>query len=191
MKNYHLAEVSWKRNRTNSVQLYMHYQLCSCWFSRLADLTIHFSFLTWLLLLQMYASQYFTQITELLRRLPRVILLMLKTNDCLRAVSNSLVWKLWLFNTWISKCSTSSWKLLHWSSISYMLLLVCVSIPVFSTVIYVFLHKFYLNCHGNLEPHMLLSCFPLLFQLLYILLSSPAFWWGPDNHVLVGRKFVY
>ncbi|MCD7452485.1 hypothetical protein HAX54_017024 [Datura stramonium] len=32
--------------------------------------------------LQMYASQYFPQITELLRRLPRVILLMLKTNDC-------------------------------------------------------------------------------------------------------------
>ncbi|XWS56720.1 hypothetical protein CRYUN_Cryun09bG0109600 [Craigia yunnanensis] len=41
--------------------------------------------------LQMYASQYFPQISELLRRLPRVILLMLKTNDCLRAVNNSLV----------------------------------------------------------------------------------------------------
>ncbi|KAH7548367.1 hypothetical protein JRO89_XS14G0109300 [Xanthoceras sorbifolium] len=41
--------------------------------------------------LQMYASQYFTQISELLRRLPRVILLMLKTNDCLRAVNNALV----------------------------------------------------------------------------------------------------
>ncbi|CAI9091698.1 OLC1v1026791C3 [Oldenlandia corymbosa var. corymbosa] len=41
--------------------------------------------------LQMYASQYFPQITELLRRLPRVILLMLKTNDCLRAVSNALI----------------------------------------------------------------------------------------------------
>ncbi|XP_058109073.1 putative ABC1 protein At2g40090 isoform X2 [Magnolia sinica] len=40
--------------------------------------------------LQMYASQYFTQISELLRRLPRVILLMLKTNDCLRAVNHSL-----------------------------------------------------------------------------------------------------
>ncbi|XP_057980529.1 putative ABC1 protein At2g40090 isoform X2 [Malania oleifera] len=40
--------------------------------------------------LQTYASQYFSQITELLRRLPRVILLMLKTNDCLRAVNNSL-----------------------------------------------------------------------------------------------------
>lgn len=40
--------------------------------------------------LQMYASQYFPQITELLSRLPRVILLMLKTNDCLRAVSNAL-----------------------------------------------------------------------------------------------------
>lgn len=39
----------------------------------------------------MYASQYFTQISELLRRLPRVILLMLKTNDCLRAVNNALV----------------------------------------------------------------------------------------------------
>lgn len=41
--------------------------------------------------LQMYASQYFSQISELLRRLPRVILLMLKTNDCLRAVNNSLL----------------------------------------------------------------------------------------------------
>ncbi|KAG9160201.1 hypothetical protein Leryth_021075 [Lithospermum erythrorhizon] len=41
--------------------------------------------------LQMYASQYFFEINELLRRLPRVILLMLKTNDCLRAVNNSLV----------------------------------------------------------------------------------------------------
>ncbi|CAL9008194.1 unnamed protein product [Prunus brigantina] len=40
--------------------------------------------------LQMYASQYFSQISELLRRLPRVILLMLKTNDCLRSVSNAL-----------------------------------------------------------------------------------------------------
>ncbi|PIA59399.1 hypothetical protein AQUCO_00400344v1 [Aquilegia coerulea] len=41
--------------------------------------------------LQMYASQYFPQISELLRRLPREILLMLKTNDCLRAVNNSLL----------------------------------------------------------------------------------------------------
>ncbi|KAJ3682659.1 hypothetical protein LUZ60_012886 [Juncus effusus] len=41
--------------------------------------------------LQMYASQYFPQISELLRRLPRVILLMLKTNDCLRAVNHVLV----------------------------------------------------------------------------------------------------
>ncbi|XP_015877370.3 putative ABC1 protein At2g40090 [Ziziphus jujuba] len=41
--------------------------------------------------LQMYASQYFPQISELLRRLPRVILLMLKTNDCLRSVNNSLL----------------------------------------------------------------------------------------------------
>ncbi|KAH0454578.1 hypothetical protein IEQ34_016502 [Dendrobium chrysotoxum] len=40
--------------------------------------------------LQMYASHYFTQISELLRRLPRVILLMLKTNDCLRAVNHVL-----------------------------------------------------------------------------------------------------
>ncbi|KAK7843629.1 putative abc1 protein [Quercus suber] len=41
--------------------------------------------------LQMYASQYFPQISELLRRLPREILLMLKTNDCLRAVNSSLL----------------------------------------------------------------------------------------------------
>ncbi|KAI3793219.1 hypothetical protein L1987_35835 [Smallanthus sonchifolius] len=43
--------------------------------------------------LQMYASQYFPQITELLHKLPRVILLMLKTNDCLRAVNNALIQK--------------------------------------------------------------------------------------------------
>ncbi|KAJ4790009.1 Protein kinase superfamily protein [Rhynchospora pubera] len=41
--------------------------------------------------LQMYAAQYFPQISELLRRLPRVILLMLKTNDCLRALNHDLV----------------------------------------------------------------------------------------------------
>ncbi|XP_023743568.1 putative ABC1 protein At2g40090 [Lactuca sativa] len=41
--------------------------------------------------LQMYASLYFPQITELLHKLPRVILLMLKTNDCLRAVNNALI----------------------------------------------------------------------------------------------------
>ncbi|KAH7689697.1 Cadmium-transporting ATPase protein [Dioscorea alata] len=41
--------------------------------------------------LQVYASQYFPQISELLRRLPRVILLMLKTNDCIRAVNYSLL----------------------------------------------------------------------------------------------------
>eukprot|EP01018_Ginkgo_biloba_P033544 Gb_18758 [translate_table: standard] len=40
--------------------------------------------------LQMYASQYFMQISELLKRLPRVILLLLKTNDCLRAVDHAL-----------------------------------------------------------------------------------------------------
>ncbi|KAG6479837.1 putative ABC1 protein At2g40090 [Zingiber officinale] len=41
--------------------------------------------------LQMYAAQYFPQISELLRRLPRVILLMLKTNDCLRSVNHTLL----------------------------------------------------------------------------------------------------
>ncbi|CAK7325854.1 unnamed protein product [Dovyalis caffra] len=40
---------------------------------------------------QMYASQFFPQISELLRRLPRVILLMLKTNDCLRSVNSCLL----------------------------------------------------------------------------------------------------
>ncbi|PWA64408.1 Leucine-rich repeat-containing protein [Artemisia annua] len=40
--------------------------------------------------LQMYASLYFPQITELLHKLPRVILLMLKTNDCFRSVNNAL-----------------------------------------------------------------------------------------------------
>ncbi|KAJ8443903.1 hypothetical protein Cgig2_032727 [Carnegiea gigantea] len=41
--------------------------------------------------LQMYASMYFLQISELLRRLPHVILLMLKTNDCLQAVNSTLL----------------------------------------------------------------------------------------------------
>ncbi|KAK3407868.1 hypothetical protein EUGRSUZ_J00212 [Eucalyptus grandis] len=41
--------------------------------------------------LQMYASQYFSEISELLRRLLRVILLMLKTNDCLRSVNIALL----------------------------------------------------------------------------------------------------
>ncbi|CAJ2644043.1 unnamed protein product [Trifolium pratense] len=41
--------------------------------------------------LQMYASEYFHEISELLRRLPRVILLMMKTNDCLRAVNSTLI----------------------------------------------------------------------------------------------------
>lgn len=50
--------------------------------------------------MQMYASQYFPQITELLRRLPRVILLMLKTNDCLRAVNGSLVWVYFCYNSY-------------------------------------------------------------------------------------------
>ena len=40
--------------------------------------------------IQMYASQYFIQISELLKRLPRVILLLPKTNDSLRAVDNAL-----------------------------------------------------------------------------------------------------
>lgn len=47
--------------------------------------------MTLLTVLQMYASEYFHEISELLRRLPRVILLMMKTNDCLRAVNNALV----------------------------------------------------------------------------------------------------
>ncbi|TYG65742.1 hypothetical protein ES288_D06G211300v1 [Gossypium darwinii] len=52
------------------------------------DFSTRFSYAS---LWRMYASQYFPQISELLRRLPRVILLMLKTNDCLRAVNNSLL----------------------------------------------------------------------------------------------------
>jgi len=41
--------------------------------------------------IQDYAATSLLKITELLRRLPRVILLLLKTNDCLRAVDNALV----------------------------------------------------------------------------------------------------
>ncbi|KAH8931541.1 hypothetical protein BDL97_19G027700 [Sphagnum fallax] len=40
--------------------------------------------------LQGYASQYFGEVSTLLGRLPRVVLLLLKTNDCLRAVDNAL-----------------------------------------------------------------------------------------------------
>lgn len=40
---------------------------------------------------QIYGPEYFSQVTELLHRLPRVILLMMKTNDCLRSVNNALV----------------------------------------------------------------------------------------------------
>lgn len=41
--------------------------------------------------MQNYATQSLLKITELLKRLPRVVLLLLKTNDCLRAVDNALV----------------------------------------------------------------------------------------------------
>ncbi|KAL4575022.1 hypothetical protein LXL04_021862 [Taraxacum kok-saghyz] len=41
--------------------------------------------------LQIYGPEYFSQVTELLQRLPRVILLMMKTNDCLRSVNNALL----------------------------------------------------------------------------------------------------
>ncbi|XP_071732769.1 putative ABC1 protein At2g40090 [Rutidosis leptorrhynchoides] len=41
--------------------------------------------------LQIYGPEYFSQVTELLNRLPRVILLMMKTNDCLRSVNNALL----------------------------------------------------------------------------------------------------
>ena len=40
---------------------------------------------------QMYASQYVSEISLLLQRLPREVLLLLKTNDCLRAVDHCLV----------------------------------------------------------------------------------------------------
>ncbi|KAH6555730.1 hypothetical protein KP509_1Z232200 [Ceratopteris richardii] len=40
--------------------------------------------------IQMYASQLVSEISLLLQRLPREILLLLKTNDCLRAVDYSL-----------------------------------------------------------------------------------------------------
>lgn len=41
--------------------------------------------------LQAYAAQYHKEVTELLRRLPRIVLLLLKTNDCLRSVDKALV----------------------------------------------------------------------------------------------------
>lgn len=42
-------------------------------------------------LFQAYASQYMVEVSLLLRRLPGVLLLLMKTNDCLRAVDNALV----------------------------------------------------------------------------------------------------
>nr|XP_043617331.1 putative ABC1 protein At2g40090 [Erigeron canadensis] len=41
--------------------------------------------------LHIYGPEYFPQFTELLRRLPRVILHMMKTNDCIRSVNNALL----------------------------------------------------------------------------------------------------
>ncbi|XP_073393356.1 putative ABC1 protein At2g40090 isoform X2 [Physcomitrium patens] len=41
--------------------------------------------------IQDYAAASLREVAELLRRLPRVILLLLNTNDCLRAVDNALV----------------------------------------------------------------------------------------------------
>ena len=40
---------------------------------------------------QKYAAMYFTDITRLLARLPRCVLLLLKTNDCLRSLDALLV----------------------------------------------------------------------------------------------------
>ncbi len=51
------------------------------------QLSLSFLGLCW----QGYASQYFGEVSTLLGRLPRVVLLLLKTNDCLRAVDNALV----------------------------------------------------------------------------------------------------
>lgn len=39
---------------------------------------------------QMYAQQYAREISDLLVRMPRPLLLLLKTNDCLRSVSTAL-----------------------------------------------------------------------------------------------------
>lgn len=55
--------------------------------------------------LQGYASQYFWEISALLSRLPRVVLLLLKTNDCLRAVDNALGAPI---NTYLIVARTSS-----------------------------------------------------------------------------------
>ncbi|KAI3817804.1 hypothetical protein L1987_11602 [Smallanthus sonchifolius] len=41
--------------------------------------------------LQIFGPEYFSQVSEVLHRLPRVILLMMKTNDCLRSVNNALL----------------------------------------------------------------------------------------------------
>lgn len=42
-------------------------------------------------MVQQYAQQYIREIAELLVRVPRELLLLLKTNDCLRSVDNILV----------------------------------------------------------------------------------------------------
>lgn len=88
------------------------------------------------LFLQVYASQYFPQISELLRRLPRVILLMLKTNDCIRAVNYSLVsslyhieWEEKWFLTHYQVLDACSWKLLASLKVVMQNLLVVVQSP--------------------------------------------------------------
>lgn len=101
------------------------FSLQNCIYMSGTDSREKLCFHNWLTLLfyflQMYASQYFSEISELLRRLPRVILLMLKTNDCLRAVNNSLVLYLvpiFLFNIiriGLEEISCQDIILLFWS----------------------------------------------------------------------------
>lgn len=49
-------------------------------------------------MIQGYAQQYMKEISTLLVRMPRPLLLLLKTNDCLRAVDYSLVRIAWMVN---------------------------------------------------------------------------------------------
>lgn len=61
--------------------------------------------------IQTYAKQYSKEITELLLKIPRALLLLLKTNDCLRAIDTSLgqvmmlpqhTYACWWISQWLS-----------------------------------------------------------------------------------------
>lgn len=71
---------------------------------------VRFSFQT-VLILQGYAAQFMKETTALLARLPRVVLLLLKTNDCLRSIDLSLGTPVNSFITTARECTRALSKI--------------------------------------------------------------------------------